>query len=330
MQAAASALLDRLEGRTVLVVGDVMLDEYIRGSVDRISPEAPVPVVDVGRTEFRLGGAANVTHNVLALGGRPILAGVIGDDGFGRKAVEALGAEGIRADGLVVDGQRPTTIKTRVIAGAQQIVRYDRESRAPLPEETASRVVAFATEVLDEVDAVVLSDYAKGVLGHGVGEKIIERFTAAGRPVLADPKIKNFGAFRGASVITPNYKEACEAAALHAGIHVDSDGDLETAARALVEKMKSDLVVTRGEAGMYVFTADGTTVHIPTAAREVYDVSGAGDTVISTLAMGLAAGATLPEAATLANHAAGVVVAKFGTATASVPEIRAHIERHPE
>jgi D-beta-D-heptose 7-phosphate kinase/D-beta-D-heptose 1-phosphate adenosyltransferase len=323
----AAAVAERMPGCTVLVVGDVMLDEYIVGPVDRISPEAPVPVVNVRETDLRLGGAANVTHNIQALGGKAILAGVVGRDAMGERLIARLEEGGVETRGMVVDDQRPTTVKTRVIAHAQQIVRYDRESRAGLAPELADKIVAFVEAELSRIDAMVLSDYAKGVLGHGLGGALIERFRVAGKPVLADPKIKNFESYRHATVITPNFKEAVEAAAVHAGIHVETQEQLERAAQDLLQRMQCEhLVVTKGEEGMYLFTVDAEPVHIPTAAREVYDVSGAGDTVIASLGLGLAAGATLRQAAVVANHAAGVVVGKFGTAVVSHTELMSALQ----
>ena len=311
----------------VLVVGDVMLDEYITGAVDRISPEAPVAVVNVKSVEQRLGGAANVTNNILALGARGFLAGAVGEDGFGRMLREKIRESGVDDSAVVVDKARPTSVKTRVIAQKQQIVRYDRESKVALPAKVADALLSKIRALLPKVQTVVLSDYAKGVLEPGVVQGIIRAARLAGKPVLVDPKIKNFEAFKGATIITPNYKEAREAASLVVGIHVESQADLERAAAKLIEKMEIEsLVVTKGEEGMYVFTPGHAPLHIPTAAREVYDVSGAGDTVVATLAVAIAAGASLPEAAMLANHAAGVVVAKFGTATASRAELVAALD----
>jgi rfaE bifunctional protein kinase chain/domain len=326
--AGLAGYVDLFASRGVLVVGDVMLDEYITGAVERISPEAPVAVVNVRDVEHRLGGAANVTANVRALGAKAYLAGVVGDDGFGRMLRERIAASGVDDSAVVVDAARPTSVKTRVIAQKQQIVRYDRESKAALPGPVATRLLQKIRAILPKVQTVVLSDYAKGVLEPAVAQAILKMARLAGKAVLVDPKIKNFASFKGATIITPNYKEACEAASLVAGIHVASQADLERAASKLVATMKIEsLVVTKGEEGMYVFTPGRPPLHIPTAAREVYDVSGAGDTVIATLALGLAANAPLPEAAMLANHAAGVVVAKFGTATVSRQELTAALNR---
>lgn len=322
--------VDAFPSRGVLVVGDVMLDEYISGSVDRISPEAPVAVVSVKSTETRLGGAANVTHNIRSLGAKGFLGGVVGDDGHGRMLREKIRGSGVDDGAVLSDPGRPTSVKTRVIAQKQQIVRYDRESKAALGPALRKEMLARIQSILPEVQTIVLSDYAKGVLSPELTQEIIAAARAAKKAVLVDPKIKNVESFKGATVITPNYKEACEAASLVAGIHVDSQADLERAATRLIEKMRIEsLVVTKGEEGMYVFTPGSAPLHIPTAAREVYDVSGAGDTVIATLALGLAAGAPLPEAAMLANHAAGVVVAKFGTATVSQEELRAALGGAP-
>lgn len=315
--------VDQFGSRGVLVVGDVMLDEYVSGSVNRISPEAPVAVVDVRETEHRLGGAANVTNNVRALGAHAFLAGVIGEDGMGRMMRERIAATGVDDSAVVVDATRPTSVKTRVIAQKQQIVRYDRESRAPIAADVARRLMERITAILPKVQTVVLSDYAKGVLSPELVASVIAACRAAKKPVLVDPKTRNFESYKGATVITPNYKEACEAASLVAGIHVDGQADLERAAHTLIGKMGIEsLVVTKGEDGMYVFTPGSAPLHIPTAARDVYDVSGAGDTVVATLALALAAGAPLTEAAMLANHAAGVVVGKFGTATVDTDELR--------
>ena len=312
----------------VLVVGDVMLDEYVTGSVERISPEAPVPVVTVKTIEHRLGGAANVTNNVRALGAKAWLAGVVGDDGHGRMLRERVDAAGIDASAIVLDAARPTSVKTRVVAQKQQIVRYDRESAARLPSRVASTLVQRIEAILPKVQVVVLSDYAKGVLGEDLVASVVKACRAAGKPVMIDPKTKNFPFYGGATIVTPNFKEAREAASLVAGIHVETHADLERAAPKLMERLRIDsLVVTKGEEGMYLFMPDAPPLHIPTAAREVYDVSGAGDTVVAALAVSLAAGAPLPEAAMIANHAAGIVVAKFGTATASGHELRAALER---
>lgn len=320
--AGLAQYVERFAESGVLVVGDLMLDEYVTGSVDRISPEAPVPVVTVKAIEHRLGGAANVTHNVRALGAKAFLAGVVGDDGHGRMLSERLHAAGIDGGAVVTDESRPTSVKTRVIAQKQQIVRYDRESAAPLSSPTAAALLQRVVRLLPKVQAIVLSDYAKGVLTEETVSRLITAARAAGKPVLVDPKTKNFPFYAGASLITPNFKEAREAASLVAGIHVETQKDLERAAEKLLAKMKIDsLVVTKGEEGMYLFTPGKAPLHIPTAAREVYDVSGAGDTVVATLAVAIAAGAALPEAAMIANHAAGIVVAKFGTATASANEL---------
>ena len=312
----------------VLVVGDVMLDEYVTGTVERISPEAPVPVVTVKNIEHRLGGAANVTHNIRALGAKAYLAGVIGDDGHGRMLRDELRVAGISDGSLVVDPLRPTSVKTRVTAQKQQIVRYDRESSDPLVAAVSERLFVCVAAVLPKVQAVILSDYAKGVLGEETIARLIKLARAAGKHVLVDPKTRYFPFYKGASLITPNFKEAREAASLVAGIHVESQRDLERAAESVLEKMRIDsLVVTKGEEGLYLFTPDNSPLHIPTAAREVYDVSGAGDTVVAALGVAMAVGAPLPEAAMIANHAAGIVVAKLGTATASAAELKRALER---
>jgi len=228
--------------------------------------------------------------------------------------------------GLVREKGRPTTVKTRVIAHSQQIVRYDRETKDLPSEPAALQLFSWIEKRVSDFDVLILSDYAKGVLGGGLPQAAIEAFKSAKKPTLVDPKIKNFENFKGATVITPNYREACEAVAVHAGIHVDTPEDLERGATVLLEQMGCDhLVVTKGEDGMHIYSPREKSIHIPTAAQEVYDVSGAGDTVIATLGLGLGAGSSLTEAVDLANHAAGVAVGKFGTATVEVEELRRSI-----
>jgi rfaE bifunctional protein kinase chain/domain len=317
------ALLERMAGQRVMVLGDVMLDEFIWGNVVRISPEAPVPVVEVTSQSFHLGGAGNVASNVRSLGGVAVLAGVVGRDAAGDKLRESAAAAGIDERLVVADSGRPTTVKTRIIAHHQQIVRADREQADDVPDALEGEIVQRLRAALPGCGALVLSDYQKGVITPRVVRAALSLARKRGVPVLVDPKVPHIALYRGAAVVTPNLREAEQAS----GIRVRRPADLAAAARRLLEILQCGaVVITRGEHGMSVFPRQGRPIHIRTAAREVFDVTGAGDTVIATLALALAAGARLAEAAALANYAAGVVVGKLGTATASPAEVLAAME----
>lgn len=294
-----------------------MLDEYLWGDVDRVSPEAPVPVVHVGRESTVLGGAGNVVRNIVALGGGCRFSSAVGDDGAGHRVVELLQALGVDASGIVFAEGRPTTRKTRVVARSQQIVRFDRETEEPLPPAVARRLVAAATQALDRSDGVILEDYGKGALSSRVLAALMRRFREAGLFVAVDPK-RELAPFRGAALVKPNLREA-EALS---GIRIRDERDLARAAKKLRRRLGgSDVIVTRGGQGMTLFHGERPPVEVHTAAKEVFDVQGAGDTTIAALVLALRAGATLLEAAVIANAAAGVVVGKVGTATASPDEV---------
>ncbi|MGH9872150.1 MAG: D-glycero-beta-D-manno-heptose-7-phosphate kinase [Pyrinomonadaceae bacterium] len=317
----AKELISAMRDRTIVVLGDVMLDEFVWGDVTRISPEAPVPVVDIRRESAHLGGAANVLANLVALGAKACVVGVIGNDSAGDrlrarlKEVSPLQPD----DYLVVDEGRPSTTKTRIIAHNQLVVRADREQRNPVNGKTERSIIDSLNQALRDADAFVVSDYDKGVVTpHILGEILPSAY--ARLPVLIDPKIRNFPHYSPASLITPNHHEALRMANLEA----DSDEGLHQAALAIREKLNCDAVlITRGDRGIMLLERENDPVFVATAAREVYDVTGAGDTVIATLAAALGAGATMLEAANLANHAAGIVVGKVGTATASADELLA-------
>ncbi|HZH91409.1 MAG TPA: D-glycero-beta-D-manno-heptose-7-phosphate kinase [Pyrinomonadaceae bacterium] len=317
----AAELAAGIGGRRVVVWGDVMLDEFVWGDVTRISPEAPVPVVDIRRESVRLGGAANVLANLIALGAKASVVGVVGRDRAGERIADALGeagAPGAAAAGIVVDESRPTTTKTRIIAHNQLVVRADREARAPVGGATEARLVEALIAALEAADAFVVSDYDKGAVTPRVLAEILPRAFERKIPVLVDPKIRNFDAYRPATLVTPNHHEALRLT----NTEDDSDAGMAAAARLIRERLGCESVlITRGEHGMMLLERDSAPVYVATVAREVYDVTGAGDTVIATLAAALAAGASLVEAAALANHAAGIVVGKLGTATATVEEL---------
>ena len=320
----ASQIAARMGGCRVVVFGDAMLDEFVWGDVTRISPEAPVPVVEIKRESVRLGGAANVVANLIALGARAKLVGVVGDDRAGeslRAELSAQGAEDVAA-GLVTDRSRPTTIKTRIIAHNQLVVRADRERRTPVDAGMEERLITVLKRLLDETDALVVSDYDKGAVTPRILGEVLPAAREARVAVLIDPKMRNFDAYRPATLVTPNHHEALRVT----NAEDDTDEGMARAARAIRARLGCDSVlITRGEQGMMLVEGDGSPVYVGTAAREVYDVTGAGDTVIATLAAAVAAGATLVEAAMLANHAAGIVVGKLGTATATAEELIASI-----
>lgn len=302
--------LDRFDGHRVLVVGDLMLDHYIWGNVQRISPEAPVPVVNVLRESVLLGGAGNVLHNILTLGGRGLLCGVIGADEAGRWLSEELKSKGVEIGGIVVEEERPTTKKTRIVAHQQQVVRFDHEKKGEISNKTEKKFIQFINDQLDRIDCMVISDYAKGVITEGLLESILPLALRRGIPVVVDPKVHHFSLYKKVTVVTPNHLEASQAS----GVDIEDEATLHQAGKALLKKLGCQAVlITRGEQGMSLFDKSGETTHIPTEARQVFDVTGAGDTVVSTLALAVSAGAPLPAAARLANHAAGVVVGMVGT-----------------
>jgi D-beta-D-heptose 7-phosphate kinase/D-beta-D-heptose 1-phosphate adenosyltransferase len=308
--------------KRIIVLGDLMLDEFIWGRVRRISPEAPVPVVEVERQTLALGGAGNVVSNLVALGARPAPLGVVGDDADAERMRSAFARLGVGTAGLVTDRARTTTLKTRIIAHNQQVVRADRESRASVAAEIEDKIVAQFQRELESADAVVVSDYNKGLLTARVLAGALTAAHGRGLTVCLDPKMRSFANYQPVTVITPNHQEAAEAA----GIAIEDDASLMAAGQRLLEAIECQAVlITRGEEGMTLFTDGGAITHIPAVAREVYDVTGAGDTVIATLALSLAANASFEEAARLANHAAGVVVGKVGTAVLTRDELLATI-----
>jgi D-beta-D-heptose 7-phosphate kinase/D-beta-D-heptose 1-phosphate adenosyltransferase len=309
----ASELLGRMAGRRVVVVGDVMIDEWIWGRVSRISPEAPVPVVAVHDHSFTLGGSGNVASNLRALGAEVTFVGVVGNDAEGERVRTLFDALGVDTAGLIALDDRPTTRKTRVVAHNQQVVRADWESTAPLRDADRARVVTAVKNAVAGADAIVLSDYAKGMLHR----EIVEAALAA-EVVVADPKPGNVGLFAGVTCIAPNAGEAARAS----GIPIVDAASLERAGRELLARLGCRYVlITRGEHGMSLFGRDGEREDIPSVARTVFDVSGAGDTVVAVLTLALAARVPIGTATRLANYAAGAVVEKLGTATASPAEI---------
>jgi len=313
----AKQILSQVSGRKLVVLGDLMLDEFIWGSVTRIAPEAPVPVVDIQRESHRLGGAGNVVNNARAMGATAIPVSVVGDDAAAERLKAQLKDQHIDTAGIVTDNSRPTTTKTRVIAHNQLVVRTDRESRKPLSADIEDNILDRFASLAVECDAIIISDYDKGVLTPRVLDRAINFAIERRIPVCVDPKIRYFPHYKGATVITPNHHEAARATASV----IESDDDLAAACKRIREMLNCEnVLVTRGEEGMSLFSADSTT-HIPAVAREVYDVTGAGDTVVAVLTLALTATATMVESAVLANYAAGLVVAKVGTAVVEPDEL---------
>jgi D-beta-D-heptose 7-phosphate kinase/D-beta-D-heptose 1-phosphate adenosyltransferase len=321
-------IIDRFPKTRVLVVGDVMIDHYVWGNVSRISPEAPVPVVNVTRESLLLGAAANVASNIHALGGAATLCGVIGHDDAGRQLQHMLRSRGIPTDGLIVEPDRQTTIKTRVIAHHQQVVRFDRETKEGISRNTHRSIFAHVTERAEQgLDAIVISDYCKGVVMKELVRDIVRLARRRGIIVSVDPKIAHFGIYSGVTILTPNTKEA----SLGAKIEIEDEASLLRAGKGLLRKLSCGAVlITRGEHGMSLFEKNGRITHIPTVAREVFDVTGAGDTVISTLTLAMAAGANMVDAAKLSNFAAGIAVGVVGTATVTPDQLTPRIRDHGE
>ena len=311
-------ILNRFEKSTVLVIGDIMMDRFIWGKVSRISPEAPVPVVLVEKETFLLGGAANVVNNIHSLGGKVLPCGVVGDDEMGQKVIDELTRLGVETRGIFVEEGRQTTVKTRIVAHQQQVVRIDRETAGPLKPSTLRNLSEFLSERTSNLHGIILSDYGKGLLTKDLIRSTIRKAKETKKFVLVDPKLKNFLHYRGATVITPNTSEASAAA----GVGITDVASLNRAGKMLLRRLRCEvLVITRGEEGMAIFEPHQEPFLVPTVAREVYDVTGAGDTVIGTMALALAGGAGAKDAARLANYAAGIVVGKVGTATVTRDEL---------
>lgn len=313
-----NAILRRFARVRVLVVGDLMLDQFIWGRVDRISPEAPVPVVQVTDESVHLGGAANVVHNLRALGGKAAACGIVGRDQAGRRLLSGLKAIGAGSAGVMATAGVSTIRKTRIVAHNQQVVRVDREQRAP-GAAAIGRMLRYVRRYAKDFDAIVISDYGKGAITADLLAELRALREQHGVHVVVDPKRRNFAHYAGITLATPNVVEASEAAA----IDIADDRSLRRAAQRLLQRWEAEaILVTRGERGMTLVQSKGRLRHFPAAVRQVYDVTGAGDTVAATCALALAAGASFVDAAVLSNIAAGIVVTKLGTATATAAEVR--------
>ncbi|MBI5675236.1 MAG: D-glycero-beta-D-manno-heptose-7-phosphate kinase [Nitrospirae bacterium] len=307
----------------VLVIGDIIVDQYIWGKVTRISPEAPVPVVQVTDESLLLGGAANVAHNIASLGGKAFIAGVIGRDDMGKTLIEKMKENNINTDGVIAKETRPTIVKTRVIAHSQQIVRFDREIKSDISSAAISSLLIYVEKCLPKIKAIIVSDYCKGLITRDLIKKLL-RIAGSKVFIAVDPKIGHFNYYKGVHLITPNLYEA----SVGSGINISDEKSLVMAGKTLMKKLDCGTVlITRGDEGMTLFEKNNRITHVPTFAREVYDVTGAGDTVIATFALCHSAGISSKNAAILANHAAGAVVGEIGTAVATRNDIIASVKR---
>lgn len=316
-------IISRFHNVKVLVIGDLILDEFLWGEVSRISPEAPVPVVWVRSESFMPGGAANVANNIHALGGKAYIAGVVGMDERGRILTEELTKKGMDVGGVVIDGERPTTLKTRVIAHNQQVVRIDKEKMDGLSSGLTDQLIDYIKVIIEDIDAIIIEDYGKGVIKPRILEDVLKLAKRHKKIVTVDPKEEHFYYYKGVTAITPNHYEAAQAA----GIKVKDRGSLIKIGKILLSRLKcSAVLVTLGENGMQLFESNGSITHIPTVAQDIFDVSGAGDTVIGAFTLALAAGADMRDAAYISNFAAGVVVGKVGIAVVTQEELLGRIK----
>ena len=307
----------------ILVIGDLMIDHYIWGDATRLSPEAPVPIVNVKNESTTLGGAANVAQNLVSLGAKVTLGGVIGDDDFGARLIEILASEGIATDAILKDTQRPTTVKTRVVAGSHQLVRVDREVTDPIRSVLEDELVTSLGAYINEADIVLFSDYGKGLFSPALTQRLIQVISSKNKKVIIDPKGLNYEKYKGAFMIKPNRKELAEAAKAE---KIKTIEDLQKAARTIFEQTKVEyLVVTLSEEGMVILDENGYQT-LPVKATAVFDVTGAGDTVLATIAYFIASGLSIEEACELANHAAAIVIRRVGSATTTIDEIINDIE----
>ena len=314
--------VDRFCRARIFVIGDIIMDEYIWGDVSRISPEAPVPVVDVREETKMLGGAANVIHNMATLGANPILCGVVGKDITGQEIINKIGEMGLDASGIVTEENRPTSIKTRIVARNQQVVRFDRERRADITYKSMHSMLKIIEKNLHKIDGIVVSDYGKGVISSGLMKELRGLVRDASIIIAVDPKTGNFEYYHEVDVITPNHHEAGTFCGFDI---VDGQSLLRAGLQMLTDLNCRSVLITQGKEGMTLFEKSGETTHIPTVAKKVFDVTGAGDTVISTFSLGLACGLDLKSSAILSNFAAGIVVGEIGTSTVKAEDLKSAI-----
>ncbi len=316
-------IIPKFEEKKILIIGDLMLDEHIWSTVSRISPEAPVPIAKVKEITHVPGGCGNVSTNIKTLGGTALLIGLIGNDSSGQKLINALKKNKISTSHLIKSKNRPTILKSRIIAANQQVIRVDREEETPIPDKTERQIVSQIKALVKKVDAIVLSDYKKGILSDKICREIVNLARKHKKPLAVDPKGTNYSKYKRAMIITPNLLEA-EAAS---GIKIKDKESLKKAGKTILRETQADhIIITRGKDGLSIFSKSGETKHIPAIQREVFDITGAGDTVIATLSLALASGANIKEAALLGNYAASVAVSKIGTQAVQKDELEEALE----
>ncbi|MBI5206436.1 MAG: D-glycero-beta-D-manno-heptose-7-phosphate kinase [Candidatus Firestonebacteria bacterium] len=312
-------ILDNFKGKKIAIIGDIMLDEYYWGNVNRVSPEAPVPIVKYISKNNILGGATNVANNIITLGGDPLLIGIAGDDYYGKTLTSVIKKRGINTEGIIKDESRITTVKTRIIAHNQQMLRIDREDTLPINNSIKNRIIKIIKKNLKTLDGVLISDYAKGVITFELLEELIPLLNDNNIFIAVDPQVKHFSEYKNVSILTPNNYEAGQGI----GIEIVDQKTLIEAGRKIMRKLKcKSLLITQGEDGMTLFDNSDKITHIPTVAKHVYDVTGAGDTVISTFILCISSGASLLESAFISNHAAGIVVGEVGTSTITLAQLK--------
>jgi len=317
-------VVEQFKNKKILILGDVMLDKYIWGDVSRISPEAPVQIVNVTGESYVPGGAANVANNIAALSAKSFIVGVVGNDNTKKELIKELEKRNVDVNGLIVDENKRTIRKVRVFGRNQQLLRFDYEKKGYVDANTENIIFDFVSKKLDEIDAIIISDYAKGTITKNLMEKLTSLCKEKNKIIVVDPKPKHKDFYKNATLITPNHKEAHEMTGL--AEEDSSDVDIEKMGKRLLGELNSTILITKGEKGMSLFEKDKKITSIPTFAKEVYDIVGAGDTSAATLTLALASGASFEEAAVIANHAAGITVGKIGTSTVSIEELRKSIE----
>ncbi|KKP36325.1 MAG: rfaE bifunctional protein [Candidatus Peregrinibacteria bacterium GW2011_GWF2_33_10] len=317
-------IVEQFKNKKILVLGDVMLDKYIWGEVSRISPEAPVQVVNVLSESYAPGGASNVANNIAALGAQAFMVGVVGKDSTKERLVKELKTRNIDVNGLIESEDKRTILKVRVIGRSQQLIRFDYEKKGYVDAKTENSILEFISNKIDEIDAIIVSDYAKGVITKHLMEKLMELCSKKNKIIVIDPKPKNKEFYKNATLITPNSLEAQQMSSFSE--EEFSDSDVEKIGKQLLESLNSNVLITKGEKGMSLFEKNGKITSIPTFAKEVYDIVGAGDTVVASVALALVSQASFEEAAIIANHAAGITVGKVGTSTVSTEELKRSIE----
>ena len=315
-------IINKFKNKKILVLGDIMLDKYIWGEVSRISPEAPVQVVNVLKESYAPGGAANVANNIAALNGKASMVGIVGNDEANKILLNELQKRNINVDGIFKDNNKPTIQKVRVIGRGQQLLRFDYEKKGYVDGNTELSILSFIEKNIGSFDAVAISDYAKGVITENLMKKLKEICKKNNKIIVVDPKPKHKDLYKNVDLVTPNHTEAHEIS----NIEIEDEDKIFEVGKALIKFFNCPVLVTRGEKGMSLFELNGEVTNIPTKAKEVYDVTGAGDTSVATIALSLASGANLKESAIIANYAAGITVGKIGTSTVSIDELKKSIE----